>query len=59
MAQTAKAGHEKPLILPPRALQKALADSAERAQRLAKAFNQTVPARPAQSVGRGRISRQP
>lgn len=47
MAQTAEAGTEKPLILPPKALNKALADSADRAQRLARAFGQKVPSRPA------------
>lgn len=46
MAQIAEAGTEKPLILPPRALNKALAESADRAQRLARAFGQKVPSRP-------------
>lgn len=47
MAQTAKAHAEKPLISSPKALQKALADSADRAQRLAQAFGQKVPSAPA------------
>jgi hypothetical protein len=54
MAQTAQAGTEKPLILPPKALKKALADSADRAQRLAQAFNQKVPSRPPAPGGAGK-----
>lgn len=62
MAQTAEAGTEKPLILPPKALNKALAESADRAQRLARAFGQKVPSRPAAPgalprTGNGGVSR--
>jgi hypothetical protein len=47
MAQAAEAHAEKPLISSPKALQKALADSADRARRLAQAFGQKVPSAPA------------
>ncbi|MDB5733066.1 MAG: hypothetical protein JWQ03_2961 [Variovorax sp.] len=46
MAQAAKTQQEKPLMLSPKALQKALADSARQAHRLAAAFGQKVPGVP-------------
>ena len=49
MAQTAKNG--EPRLMPtPKALEKALVQSAQRAQRLAKAFGVKVPFAPSQSA---------
>lgn len=47
MAEASKT-REKPLMLSPKALQKALADSARQAHRLAEAFGQKVPGIPVQ-----------
>lgn len=51
MAQTAK--NRQPALMPsPKALEKALAQSAQQAQRMADAFGLTVPMAPTKGVAR-------